>query len=177
MSKERRTRGAALRDTSLRLRKVIAAVQTVPGVGGGDVTTGRIFVREVLRGKKRVFKASGGISVILHQPDRAGELINVAINAGATGIPRAQLLPQRSGPCLQQSPPHAFDRAKAKASALATRAGATLGPAISIEEGAEILPEPASVTPASSRGTKNAPPVKPGTSRSPATVRVVFELQ
>ncbi|HEY8083725.1 MAG TPA: SIMPL domain-containing protein [Solirubrobacterales bacterium] len=178
VSKERRTRGAALRDTALRLRKVIAAVQTVPGVGAGDVTTGRISVRQVLRGKKTIFKASEGISVILHQPDRAGELINVAINAGATGANGPNFFPSDPDLAYNKALLIAFDRAKAKASALATRAGATLGPAISIEEGVEVVPEFASVvTPASSRGTKNAPPVKPGTSTVTATVRVVFELQ
>ena len=49
---------------------MIAAVQTVPGVGPGDVTTGRISIREVLRGKKTIFKASEGIAVILHLPEK-----------------------------------------------------------------------------------------------------------
>ncbi len=179
VSKERRTRGAALRDTSLRLRKVIAAVQTVPGVGPGDVTTGRIFVREAHRGKKTIFKASEGISVILHQPDRAGELINVAINAGATGTNGPNFFPSDPDLAYNKALLTAFDRAKAKASALAIRAGATLGPAISIEEGAEIVPdEAANVAPTSrGRGEENAPPVKPGRSTVTATVRVVFELQ
>jgi uncharacterized protein YggE len=179
VSKERRTRGAALRDTSLRLRKVIAAVQTVPGVGPGDVTTGLGFVREVLRGKKTVFKASEGISVILHQPDQAGELINVAINAGATGFHGPNFFPSDPDLAYNKALLTAFDRAKAKASALAIRAGATLGPAISIEEGTEIVPpEAASVVPTSrGRGEKNAPPVKAGRSTVTATVRVVFELQ
>jgi uncharacterized protein YggE len=178
VSKERRTRGAALRDTSLRLREVIAAVQTVPGVGLGDVTTGRIFIREVLRGKKTIFKATEGISVILHQPDKAGELINVAINAGATGTNGPNFYPSDPDLAYNKALLIAFDRAKAKAAALATRAGATLGPAITIEEGAEIVPqEPRAVSAPRSKDGENAPPVKPGTSTVTATVRVVFELQ
>jgi uncharacterized protein YggE len=178
VSKERRTRGAALRATSLRLRKVIAAAQTVPGVGPGDVTTGRIFVREVHRGKKTIFKASEGISVILHQPDRAGELINVAIDAGATGTNGPNFFPSDPDLAYNKALLTAFDRAKAKASALAIRAGATLGPAISIEEGTEIVPnEVASVPTSRGGGEENAPPVKPGRSTVTATVRVVFELQ
>jgi uncharacterized protein len=179
VSKERRTRGAALRDTALRLRQVIAAVQTVPGVGPGDVTTGNISVRQVLRGKKKIFKASEGISVILHQPDQAGELINVAINAGATGTNGPNFFPSDPDLAYNKALLLAFDRAKAKASALATRAGAVLGPAITIEEGAEVVPnEPRAVAaPRGPRGGENAPPVKPGTSTVTATVRVVFELQ
>src|ERR1700720_1703670 len=85
VSRQRKTRAAALRIVSVRLHRVIAAVQTVPGVGPGDVTTGRISLRKVIRGKRTVYGASEGISVILHQPGRAGELISAAIAAGATG--------------------------------------------------------------------------------------------
>lgn len=176
VSKERRTRTAALRTVSIRLGEVIATVQTVPGVGPGDVTTGRISLRKLIRGKHTVYRASEGISVILHQPDRAGELISTAIAAGATGS---------SGPSFFAGNPDlaydkvliaAFDQAKARAAALAERAGAILGPAISIEEGTEAIPSPAEQK-ASSPTSEVSPPVKPGTSTVTATVRVVFALQ
>jgi uncharacterized protein len=177
VTKERRTRGAALRATSIRLRAVIAAVQTVPGVGAGDITTGQISVRETLRGKRTIYRASEGISVILHQPERAGELINAAIAAGATGTRGPNFFPSDPNLAYDNALLAAFDRAKAKASALATRAGATLGPAVSIEEGVEIT-YAGSPQAAGPRGPKKAaPPVKPGTSTVTATVRVVFELQ
>src|SRR5215207_8169217 len=86
VSKERRTRGAALRAVSGKLRGVIAAVQGISGVGDGDVTTGRISVRKTFRGQKPVYRASEGIGVTLHQPDQAGELVSAAIAAGATGV-------------------------------------------------------------------------------------------
>src|SRR6476659_625680 len=66
VSKERRTRGAALRAVSSGLRGVIAAVQGIPGVGPGDVTTGRISGNKSLRGKKPVYRAGEGIGVTLH---------------------------------------------------------------------------------------------------------------
>lgn len=179
VSRERRARGAALRAASLGLRKVIAAAQTVPGVGPGDVTTGRVFVREVARDEKTVFKATQGIAVILHQPEEAGELINAAIGAGATGANGPNFYPSDPDLAYNKALLTAFDRAKAKAAALAARAGAVLGPVISIEEGAEIVPEPpAQAAPRSRvRGAEASPPVKPGTSTVTATVRVVFELQ
>ena len=177
VAKERRTRGAALRATSIRLRAVIAAVQTVPGVGAGDIATGQISMREALRGERTIYRASEGISVILHQPDRAGELINAAIAAGATGTRGPSFFPSDPNLAYDSALIAAFDRAKAKASALATRAGAILGPAVSIEEGVEITYAGSPQT-AGPRGPKKAaPPVKPGTSTVTATVRVVFELQ
>jgi len=178
VTKERRTRGAALRATSIRLRAVIAAVQTVPGVGAGDITTGQISVRETLRGKRTIYRASEGVSVILHQPDRAGEVINAAIAAGATGTKGPTFFPSDPDLAYDKALLAAFDRAKAKASALATRAGAVLGPAVSIEEGVDITyagsPQAAEPTTGT---TKKSPPVKPGTSTVTAHVRVVFELQ
>ena len=54
VSQERRTRGAALQAVSGKLAAVVATVQATPGVGAGDVTTGRITVRKTFRGPKRV---------------------------------------------------------------------------------------------------------------------------
>jgi uncharacterized protein YggE len=173
---ERSSRASALRIVAVRLRAVIAAAETVPGVDSGDVTTGRISIRKVIRNKRTTYKASEGISVTLHQPDRAGELVSVAVAAGATGTSGPRFFPGDPALAYESTLLAAFDQAKAKASALAGRAGATLGPAISIEEGSEVVP----VQPqAGQKGAaaEPAPPVKPGSSTVTATVHVVFALQ
>jgi uncharacterized protein len=175
VTKERRSRAAALSVVSMRLREVIAAVQTIPGVGAGDVTTGQISVRKVPRGKHPLYRASEGIAVILHEPGRAGELVNAAVAAGATGTNGPNFFPGNPEQAYNNTLIAAFDQAKAKASALATRAGATLGPAISIEEGSEVVPsQPTSRS--KQDAAEPAPPVKPGGSTVTATVRVVFAL-
>jgi uncharacterized protein len=179
VSKLRKTRAAALRIASIRMRAVIAAVQSVPGVEPGDVTTGQISVRRVTRGELTLYRATEGIVVILHEPARAGELVNAAVAAGATGS---------RGPSFFASDPElayrntllaAFDQAKAKAAALAARAGAILGPALSIEESTEATPQtPAAPVKSGPRGAaEQAPPAKPGTSTVTARVRVVFALE
>lgn len=176
VARERSSRAAALGIVSTRLRQVIAAVQGIPGVGAGDVTTGQISIRKVKRGKQTLYKASEGISVILHEPDRAGETVNAAVAAGATGTSGPRFFPGDPELAYENTLLAAFDQAKAKASALASRAGATLGPAISIEEGSEVVP----VQPqAGQKGAtaEPSPPVKPGSSTVTATVRVVFALQ
>jgi uncharacterized protein YggE len=175
VAKERRSRAAALRVVSIRLRAVIAAVQGIPGVDPGDVTTGRISIRKVVRDKRTLYKASEGVSVILHQPDRAGEMVNAAVAAGATGTGGPRFFPGDPELAYESALLAAFDRAKAKASALAARAGATLGPAISIEEGVEVVPIQGA--PTSGDTAKAAPPVKPGASTGTATVSVIFALQ
>ncbi|MDX6589237.1 MAG: uncharacterized protein QOI84_511 [Solirubrobacterales bacterium] len=192
VSAERGSRGAALRTVSGRLRTVIAAVQRTAGVGPGDVTTGAISVRKRSRGKHVLYRASEGISVILHQPNQAGELVSAAIAAGATGVRGPRFFVGDSEAAYGRALAAAFDKAKAKATTLATEAGAVLGPAISIQEGSpiEIVPQESSkgtdtesgcaTVPvngaAASRCTAN-PPTKPGTSTVTATVGVVFALQ
>ncbi len=176
VAKERGSRAAALRIVSTRLRQVIAAVQGIPGVAAGDVTTGRISIRKVIRGKRTLYKAREGISVILHQPDRAGEMVNAAVAAGATGTGGPRFFPGNPALAYENTLLAAFDQAKAKAAGLASRAGATLGPAISIEEGSEVVPAQPE-TDQKGATAEPAPPTKPGSSTVTATVRVVFSLQ
>jgi uncharacterized protein len=176
VAKERRTRAAALRVVSARLRKVIAAVQAIPGVGAGDVATGRISVRRVLRGERALYRASEGIAVILHEPQRAGEMVSAAIAAGATGTSGPRFFPGDPEGAYNETLLAAFDQAKAKAAALAARAGATLGPAVAIEEGADVVPTQRASSDVRAVSAPS-PPVKPGTSTVTATVRVVFALQ
>ena len=205
VSKERRTRGAALRAVSAKLRGVIAAVQGIPGVGDGDVSTGRISVRKTFRGQKPVYRASEGIGVTLHQPDKAGELVSAAIAAGATGVSGPNYFVGDTEAAFAEALGAAFDKAKVRATALASRAGASLGPALTIDEGegpqltpqfdAKAAPEqasgcataspspPVTAGPPTATTTKRTsacaapPPTKPGTSTVTATVHVVFALQ
>jgi uncharacterized protein len=177
VSVERKSRGAALRIVAVRLRAVIAAVQATPGIGAGDVTTGEISIRKTLRGKRAIYRASEGVGVVLHEPERAGELVNAAVAAGATGTRGPDFFASNPEAAYNNTLIAAFDQAKAKAATLAARAGATLGPALTIEEGTEAVPVEQQA--ASEKGAAAAPkpPAKPGASTVTATVRVVFALE
>jgi uncharacterized protein YggE len=200
VSRERSTRGAALRAVSGGLRGVIAAAQGIPGVGAGDVTTGRISVRKSSRGKRVIYRAAEGIGVTLHQPDKAGELVSAAIGAGATGVSGPSFFVGDTEAAFAGALTAAFDKAKGQATALAARAGGTLGPALTIDEGegpqlvapqfkgasapessgcAVASPDsgPTAVKRAAARCTTAPPPTQPGTSTVTATVHVVFALQ
>ncbi len=197
VSRERRSRGAALQAVANGLRQVIAVVQATPGVGPGDVTTGRISVRKVVRGERVLYRAAEGIGVTLHQPEQSGDLVAAAIGAGATGVSGPRFFVGDTEAAFTGALAAAFDKAKARAGALAIRAGATLGPALTIDEGSgpELTPElDAKSAPTSACGPSTpttspapapkrtaagcaAPPTKPGTSTVTATVRVVFALQ
>jgi uncharacterized protein len=199
VSRERSSRAAALRAVSRGLRSVIAAVQTIPGVGPGDIATGRISIRKAFRGDRVVYRAGEGIAVTLHQPDKAGEAVSVAIAAGATGVRGPSFFVGDSEAAFTNALAAAFDKAKVRAIALATRAGTTLGPALAIDEGdgPELTPvfetksaagadcpapsAPSGPVATASRRTASGcaaqpPPTKPGTSTVTATVHVVFAL-
>jgi uncharacterized protein YggE len=194
VAKERHSRGAALSAVSRGLQGVIGAVQSIPGVGAGDVTTGRISVRKAVRGNRAVYRAAEGIGVTLHQPEKAGELASAAIAAGATGVSGPNFFVGDTEAAFSSALAAAFGKARAKATTLATAAGATLGPALEIDEGegAEFVPGNEKAAPVSGgcvtagptpqaagskRCTTTPPPTKPGTSTVTATVHAIFALQ
>lgn len=135
VKRERKTRGEALQAASAKLRQVIATVQTIAGVGEGDVRTGRISVRPVKKGHVTVYRASEGAKVTLHEPSKAGELVAKALAAGATGVSGPYFSVGSEEEAFDKALAAAFQKAKARATILATQAGATLGKAIVIEEG------------------------------------------
>jgi uncharacterized protein YggE len=196
VSKERPGRSAALHVVALRVTAVIAAAQGIAGVGPGDVTTGSISVRRVEKGRRPVFRASEGVTVITHQPEAAGELVAAGVGAGATGTRGPTFLVGDREAAYNAALVEALEKAKTKAGMLAAAAGATLGPAITITEGGAVTPvnetaaaEPVSkcvAVPQGSHGVSGAaadasacatPPVKPGNSTVSATVDATFALQ
>jgi uncharacterized protein YggE len=182
VKRERKTRAAALQATAAGLRQVIATAKAFPGVGEGDVRTGRIDVRPVQKGKVTVYRATEGIQVTLHEPDKAGELIAKGLAAGATGVSGPSFSVGNEEEAFAKVLAAAFDKAKERAAILAAQAGANLGQALTIEEGegAEFI-GPGVVRAEEESGSAGVakaapPPTKPGTSRVKATVHVVFEL-
>jgi len=183
VKRERKTRGAALQATAKGLRKVIATAKAFPGVGAGDVRTGRINVRPVKKGKATTYRATEGVSVTLHEPAKAGELISKGLAAGATGVSGPTFSVGNQEEAFGKALAAAFAKAKERASILAAQAGAQLGAALTIEEGegAEFIgprfEESATADlEAAPTAAKVPPPTKPGTSTVRATVHVIFEL-
>ncbi|MBS1676423.1 MAG: SIMPL domain-containing protein [Actinobacteria bacterium] len=177
VKRERTTRTAALQATAAGLRQVIAAAKAFPGVGEGDIRTGRINVRPVQKGKVTVYRATEGIQVTLHEPAKAGELIAKGLGAGATGVSGPSFGVGNEEAAFAKALAAAFDKAKERATILAAQAGAKLGEALTIDEGegGELVGNFTSVESAAGKAAPT-PPTKPGTSRVSATVHVVFEL-
>jgi uncharacterized protein len=181
VKRERKTRTAALQATAAGLRLVIAAAKAFPGVGEGDIRTGRINISPVQKGKVTVNRATEGIQVTLHEPAKSGELIAKGLAAGATGVSGPSFTVGNEEEAFAKVLAAAFDKAKERAAVLASQAGAQLGQALTIEEGegAEFIGprfESAGAEEAASVKAAPPPPTKPGTSRVKATVHVIFEL-
>ena len=177
VSAVRTTKAAALRAASARLRAVIVAVQAIPGVGDGDVRTGSISVRRIERGKTTRYRSGQGVTVTLHEPDRAGELVAAAVAAGASGVRGPNYFVGDTEAAYGRALAAAFEKARAKAQLLATQAGATLGPVQTIVESGGIEPPVFAAPEEKSGSADQAPPTKPSTSTVTATVNVVFLLQ
>jgi hypothetical protein len=181
VKRERKTRAAALQATAAGLRKVIATAQAFPGVGEGDIRTGRIDVRPVKKGQVTVYRAGEGAQITLHEPSKSGELVTKVLGAGATGINGPTFSVGNEEEAFAKVLAAAFTKAKERATVLAGQAGAKLGAALTIEEGegpefvehAEFEAEPVT---AGTTAKTTPPPTKPGTSTVKATVHVVFEL-
>lgn len=178
VSKERAGRAAALRVVAARVQAVIGASQRIAGVGAGDVTTGSISVRRVERGKRPVYRASEGVTVVTHQPEAAGDLVAAGVAAGATSTRGPRFFVGDRETAYNAALVEALEKAKAKAGLLAAAAGATLGPAITIVEGGGVTPfsAPQASEPEAGKDVA-APPVKPGKSTVEATVAATFALE
>jgi uncharacterized protein len=181
VKRERKTRTAALQATAAGLHQVIAAAKAFPGVGEGDIRTGRIDVRSVQKGKVTVYRATEGIQVTLHEPAKAGELIAKGLGAGASSVSGPSFTVGNEEEAFAKVLAAAFVKAKERAGVLAGQAGATLGQALTIEEGegAEFIGprfESGGAEEAASVKAGPTPPTKPGTSQVKATVHVTFEL-
>lgn len=177
----RPTARTALQAASRQMQRVIGSVRA-GGVAEADIRTNTISVSRLAKRRKRGhtksrYRATQSIRVTVRAIAQTGRLVDRAVGAGATQVSGPDFFISSIGRSYREALGLAFDDAHAKAQLLAGRAGGTLGPVLSIDEG--VTAEP--VGPAGQAGpaaADKAPvtPVQPGQSRLDATVTVVFEL-
>lgn len=180
------TAPAALRNSSARLRKVLAALKGV-GVADGDLRTRGVRVerRRDRRGRKLPgFIARGGVTAIVRDVKRAGAVIDAGVNAGAASVSGPSFFIDDPRALLRRALVLAFRDAREKAAALAAEAGLTLGDAISIRDSTFVPSETDFFSDDESSGggalrQEAAPPAptKPGRTQVFGTVFVVFEAR
>ena len=178
----RPTAKAALQAASRRMQAVVGASRAA-GVAQADIRTEAIGVSRLVtrlkgrRTKFRGYRATQSVSTVLRDVAATGALVDRAVAAGATRS-SAPILRRECRALLSRGPRPGFDDASARAQVLAERAGGTLGPVLSVQEGSGAEP----VTSASAQGGVSADqaapatPTQPGQSSLDVTVSVVLEL-
>lgn len=178
------TRPLALRKSSASLRRVLAAIRGL-GVADRDLRTRGMSVsrRRDRRGRRLPgYIARGGLTAVVRDVKQTGRVIDAAVNAGAASVDGPSFFIDDPQALLRSALLVAFRDARSKAAELATEAGLTLGPAISIRD-STFVPSETNVEDNGGSGggqerVRGAPtPTKPGRSRVFGTVYVVFEAR
>jgi uncharacterized protein len=176
-----RRASVALGNNSARMRRVIAAIKA-QGIPAADIETQHVSLSrvrvKVRKGvHRRIYRASNGVRVTVRQIGRTGAVIQATVNAGATSFSGADVSSSKVEGLYIDALGRAFDEARAKAQELAERAGATLGPALTISEGSAEIDSCCRQNATSGSGRPGAPPFEPGTTTVFAEVSVTFALE
>jgi len=182
----RRSRSAALGAASRRLTAVIATLRR-NDVAPADTRTGSIAIRRErvrTRGGRRVtrYRASQGVRAVVRPARRVGEVVDAGVRAGATVSSGPAFFVADTRALQRRALTTAFDDARAKAAALAARAGLTLGRPLSVRE-STFVGDDRSEDDSTEQNAGQQPqrqeaapsPTRPGNTSVEATVFVVFE--
>jgi uncharacterized protein len=132
------TANAALSANSEAMDRIIAALRDA-GISRDDLQTEQVSVypRVSNNGLSIVgYDASNTVRATIRSLDRAGEIVDVAVAAGANEVYGPSLTVSDSDARYREAVEQAFDDARRRAEAIAEQAGVTLGAPVAIVEGA-----------------------------------------
>ena len=162
---------SALAANAREMQLVIAAVKAA---GGRDVRTESVSLSQVLgqNGEPTGFAASNAVSATV-DVDRAGAVIDAAVNAGANQVNGPTMSVADQGKLYRQALKAAVADARLSAETLAAASGRPLGKVTSVVESGGATPVPMfAKAAASDAGT----PIEAGVQETTATVTVTFAL-
>lgn len=174
-SSQRKTATAATAANATVMNALLAALQRA---GAQKVSTDQLSVGPVYPqtgGSIIGFTASNGVEAST-SVDHVGALMDTAVAAGATTIYGPSFSSSKDQSALYNTAlRNAVTQARAQAQVLATDAGVTLGPIVSINPGSTAPPAPVTAG-AASAGTPVSTPVVPPTQSVSASVTLVFSV-
>jgi uncharacterized protein len=132
------TANAALSANSQAMDRIIAALRDA-GISRDDLQTEQVSVypRVSNNGLSIVgYDASNTVRATIRSLDRAGEIVDAAVAAGANEVYGPSLTVSDSDAQYRAAVEQAFDDARRRAEAIAEKAGLTLGAPVAIVEGA-----------------------------------------
>lgn len=165
------TAKAALAANAREMRKVIDAVKAA---GGRDVGTQSVSLSQVLGQSTDItgYAASNVVGATV-DVDRAGAVIDAAVDAGANQVFGPSLAVADQAKLYRQALRAAVADARARAEVLAAAAGRSLGKVTQISEGGGSVPVPMM---AKAAGAADSTPVEAGSQDTTASVTVTFAL-
>jgi uncharacterized protein len=170
------TASEALNEAAKATRRIVDALRHT-GVAKKDLRTEQVslYPRTSNDGLSVIgYSASSSVHATVHGLGKAGAVVDAAVSAGANQV---------SGPTLRVSDSHAqyraaadaaLDDARARAEALAAKAGVKLGAPIAIVESVNSYPGP--VYDGVRAAAESAVPIEPGIDEISATLTVTFAI-
>jgi uncharacterized protein YggE len=176
--------GTAINEANTRMRAIIAALIGA-GLAEADIQTAsyNVFPQETYDGNgnptgERTFRVQNSLNVTVREMGRAGEIIDVALAAGANTVNSLSYGFADSQALESQARQQAVEDARARAQELATLFGVTLGEPIMISESVGgFVPLPAAYNRmdiAQAGGV--APQITPGQMSVNVSISVSFAL-
>lgn len=179
------TAGAAAEAARERAAALVAALTPEP-IAEADLRTTNVSLQPVYGDPSGELRRQGeGPQIVAYEArrdyearvglDRLGAAIDAAVEAGANEIGGVTLRIAEPAPLATEARREAFAAARAKAETLAEAAGARLGAAVRIAEGAPLDPGPGPMMRMAMMESADA--VAPGELTVSVTVNVVFALE
>ncbi len=170
------TATAALKEAGQATRRIVAALRD-HGVSKDDLRTEQVSLYPTMSNDGRTvtgYSASSSVSATVRDISKAGAVVDAAVAAGANQVSGPMLRVSDSKAQYQSAVTAALDDARARAQAIADKAGVTLGaPVAIIEGGGGGYPVPVYEAEAL-RASDIA--VEPGTQEISATLTVTFAI-
>jgi uncharacterized protein YggE len=170
------TASEALSEAAKATRKIVDALRHA-GVAKEDLRTEQVslYPRTSNDGMSVIgYSASSSVTATVRRLGKAGEVVDAAVSAGANQVSGPTLRVSDNRAQYRAAAEVAMDDARARAQALAAKAGVTLGAPIAIVEGGGGYPGP--VYDGVRAAAESTVPIEPGLDQIAATLTVTFAI-
>lgn len=171
----------AVADNATIMNRVIEAIKAV-GITEENIKTQDYSIGQEhswQNGKKinGKYAVTNTITLVVHNTDLLGQLIDDAVKAGANGVKSLTFKLADNSSAMRQARTAAVKQAQDTAALLAGASGSKLGPALKITESNASYPAMVMYDMVAEEASKNATSIQTGKLDINASVTITFELQ
>jgi uncharacterized protein len=174
-----RTARGALAANAAEARRVIAALRSA-GVQERDIQTQQVSISPAFNDDGRTvtgYSARNAVLARLRDLSRAGAAIDAAVEAGANEVYGPTLIQSDRATLERQALQAAMGDARAKAQAIASAGGVSVGRVVTVVEGGQVAPPMPYAAADAARSTAESTPIAGGTQEIAASVTVTYAVQ